>query len=260
MKNIGTSILYPAITGFLLIALWMTATRVWNVPNYILPDITHVGRALYRGYIEGNLWIHFRFTLQALVLGYGAGVVTAITLGILVSEFKAIERAVFPYVVALQSMPKIALAPLIIVWFGFGIESKIVLVALICFFPLFMNTIMGLRSVDPDLIDLMRVFGRSRFDILVEVKLPSAGPLIMAGMQISVVLGLIGAVAAEFVASTHGLGLVIQTSASEMQLGVMFAALFSLALMGIAGNQLVAMLHRRIVFWSREKSADVKAS
>lgn len=259
-RNLASSIMYPAITGIVLIALWMLATRSWNVPNYILPDIGQVGRALYRGYVEGELWVHFAFTLRALLLGYAAGVAAAISLGILVAEFKSLEGALFPYVVALQSMPKIALAPLIIVWFGFGIESKIVLVALICFFPLFMNTIVGLRSVDPDLVDLMRVFGRSRFDILREVKLPSAAPSIMAGMQISVVLGLIGAVAAEFVASTRGLGLVIQTAASEMELGMMFAALFSLALIGIVGTQSIALLHRKVVFWTRETTADVKSA
>jgi NitT/TauT family transport system permease protein len=260
MNDRVKAVLYPAITGIIIIAIWMFATRIMGVANYILPDISQVGVGLYRGYIVGDLWVHFAFTLQSVVLGYIAGLVLAIGLGILVAEFKAVERAVFPYVIALQSMPKIALAPLIIVWFGFGIESKIVLVALICFFPLFINTVMGIRSVDPDLIDLMRVFGRSRFDMLLEVKIPHAAPSIMAGMQISVVLGLIGAVAAEFIASTHGLGLVIQVSASEMNLGIMFAALFSLAVIGIIGTQILRFVQRRLVFWERSSTADVKTT
>jgi NitT/TauT family transport system permease protein len=254
-KTIG----YPIITAIVILGAWMIATDVMHVPNYILPSLGQVGTALYRGYVLGELWIHLAFSLQALVLGYIAGNVLAITLGILVSEFNGFERAIFPYIVALQSMPKVALAPLVIVWFGFGIESKIILVMLICFFPLFINTVMGLRSVDPDLVDLMRVFGRSRFDILLEVKLPSAAASIMAGMQISVVLGLIGTVAAEFIASTRGLGFIIQTAASAMELGVVFAALLSLAAIGITGTQLIRFIQRRAIFWER-RSANVKGA
>src|SRR5215210_1733089 len=155
VKKIG----YPAITAVILLTAWFIATDVIRVPNYILPRIQDVGIALWRGYVEGEYWPHLFFTLRALVIGYFAGTVIALLIGISVAESEAFDRAVFPYVVALQSMPKIALAPLVIVWFGFGIESKIVLVALICFFPLFINTVTGIRSVDPDIIDQMRVFG-----------------------------------------------------------------------------------------------------
>jgi NitT/TauT family transport system permease protein len=154
----------------------------------------------------------------------------------------------------------VALAPLVSVWFGVGMESKIVLVALICFFPLFINTVTGIRSVDPDLVDLMRVFGRTRFDILVEVKLPHAATSIMAGLQIGVVLGLIGAVAAEFIASTRGLGFLVQNASNALNLGAVFAALFSLAAIGIAGTQLLRLAQRRLIFWERTSSADVKTT
>jgi len=255
-KRIG----YPLITAVILIGAWVLATDVFRVPNYILPRIQDVGVALWRGYVGGEFWPHLFFTLQALVIGYLAGTLVALAVGILVAESQGFDRAVFPYVVALQSMPKVALAPLVIVWFGFGIESKIVLVALICFFPLFVNTVTGIRSTDPDLLDLMRVFGRSRLDILLQVKLPHAATPIMAGMQIGVVLGLIGAVAAEFVASTRGLGFVIQNAANALNLGAMFAALFSLAAIGIAGTQLLRLAQRKLVFWDRTSGADVKTA
>jgi NitT/TauT family transport system permease protein len=251
---------YPAITAAILLAAWFIATDVMRVPNYILPRIPEVGSALWRGYVEGEYWPHLLFTLQALLIGYLAGTLIAMLFGILVAESETFDRAVFPYVVALQSMPKVALAPLVIVWFGFGIESKIVLVALICFFPLFINTVTGIRSVDRDLIDLMRVFGRSRLDILLEVKLPHAATSIMAGMQISVVLGLIGAVAAEFIASTRGLGFLIQNAANALNLGAVFAALFSLAAIGIVGTQLIRIAQRRLIFWQRASGAEVETA
>ncbi len=260
MNDRAASFVYPLITAVFLGLIWYFATEIADVPNYILPSPAQVGTALYRGYVEGQLWIHLAFTLRALVIGYLVGTCVAVTLGVLVAEFSAFERAIFPYIVGLQSMPKIALAPLIIVWFGFGIESKIVLVALICFFPLFVNTVMGIRSVDPDLVDLLRVFGRNRLDILREVKLPHAATSIMAGMQIGVVLGLIGAVAAEFTASSRGLGFVIQNAASALELGTMFAALLSLAFLGIIGTQLIRFLQRRLVFWDRRVVENVTAA
>ena len=249
---------YPLATAIVIVGAWLFATKVMKVPNYILPGLEQIGVALWRGYVDGEFWPHLAFTSQALILGYILGALFAVVLGTLVSEFGPFEKAVFPYVVALQSMPKVALAPLIIVWFGFGIELKIVLVALICFFPIFINTVTGIRSVDPDLVDLLRVFGRSRLDILLQLKLPHAATAIMAGLQISVVLGLIGAVAAEFIASTRGLGFVIQNSANALDLGAMFAALFSLAAIGIAGTQLLRGLQRRLIFWERGSSVEIK--
>ena len=256
LGNLG----YPLATAVVIVIAWLLATEVMKVPNYILPSLGQIGAALLRGYVQGEFWVHLFFTTQALVIGYVAGAVVGIALGTLVSESDGFERAVYPYVIALQSMPKVALAPLVIVWFGFGIESKIVLVALICFFPIFVNTVSGIRSVDADLIDLMRVFGRSRLDILLEVKLPHAATPIMAGMQIGVVLGLIGAVAGEFIASTRGLGFLIQNAASALDLGVVFAALISLSAVGIVGTQLIRLAQLRLIFWERRSAVDVESA
>ena len=243
-----------------LIAAWVLVIEWFKVPNYILPTPRAVLHALKIGYVDGVYWPHLWATFKATSIGYLLGCGLAFVVGSLAADSRTFERFVYPYVVGLQSMPKVALAPLVIVWFGFGIESKIVLVALICFFPLFVNTVTGIRSTDPDLLDLMRVFGRSRLDILLQVKLPHAATPIMAGMQIGVVLGLIGAVAAEFVASTRGLGFVIQNAANALNLGAMFAALFSLAAIGIAGTQLLRLAQRKLVFWDRTSGADVKTA
>jgi len=188
------------------------------------------------------------------VLGYFVGCGLGLILGSLLAESRTLEKFIYIYVVILQSIPKVALAPLIIMWFGFGIESKIVMVALICFFPVFINTFVGIRQPDPDLIDVLRVFSASRSLIFFHVKLPAAAGSIFAGLQIAVVLGLIGAVVAEFVASQYGLGTVIQSAALELDTSLMLTGVFSLALMGVAGSLLVRICHRKVVFWEEGRS------
>jgi NitT/TauT family transport system permease protein len=254
------SILYPAIAFVVLVALWELAIRVFKVPNFVLPTPGSVLDALKRGYIDGLFWPHFFFTLQSMVLGYLLGCTAAFLLGCLFAESRTVERVLLPYVVALQSMPKVALAPLIIVWFGFGMESKIVMVALVCFFPMFINTAVGLRATNPGLIDLMRAFSASRWHILTRIKIPAAAGHLFAGLQIAIVLGLIGAVVAEFVSSTKGLGHLINAAAVNLETNTMFAALASLAALGVAGSQLVRYLQAKLVFWQKADAATTAAS
>ncbi len=243
--------LYPLSTLAVLLLVWEASVQLLDVPNYILPSLAQVGEALWRGYVEGEYWRHAAFTLTAMLWGYAAGSLLALLLGALVAEIRLVERFIFAFVVGLQSVPKVALAPLVIVWFGFGIESKIVLVALICFFPTFINVIAGFRSVDPALVEMMHACGASRLRILFEVKIPGAAGSIIAGLQVGVVLGLIGAVVGEFIASTRGLGHLIQNAATNLDLGAVFGAIASLAAFGIIGTQALRALHRRVVFWER---------
>ncbi len=244
-------IAYPIVTLVLIIGAWMFATEYWRVPNYVLPTPVGVLKALQVGYVDGLLWKHLLFTLQATASGYVVGCLAGLVFGALVAESKTFDRFVYPYIVALQSMPKVAIAPLIVVWFGFGIESKIVIVALVCFFPVLINTIVGIRQADRDLIDLYRAFSASRWMTFWQVKLPAAAGHIFAGLQISVVLGLIGAIVAEFIASQRGLGNVIQAASVSLDVAMMFAALISLAVLGILGSFLIRTLHGWIVFWER---------
>lgn len=254
MKSLLNRAIYPLISFSVVLLLWEVSVRYFQVPNYILPDLGQVMRALHAGYVEGHYWPHLGFTLRATLIGYLVGSFLAVTLGALLAELPIVDRFIFPLVVAIQSMPKVALAPLIIVWFGFGIESKIVMVALICFFPIFVNVLTGLKSVDQNLVEMMQICGCSRFTILLEVKLPHAAGAIFAGLQIAVVLGLIGAVVGEFIASTQGLGFLIQAGSNALELGTVFAGLASLAVIGICGTQLLRLLHLRVVFWDRKSA------
>jgi NitT/TauT family transport system permease protein len=252
--------LYPTIAFVVLVALWDAAIRVFKVPNFILPTPYAVLEALQRGYIEGLFWKHFFFTLQSMVFGYALGCTLAFLLGCLFAESRTVEQTFLPYVVALQSMPKVALAPLIIVWFGFGLESKVVMVALVCFFPMFINTAVGLKQTNPALLDLMHAFSASHWHILTRIKIPSAAGHIFAGLQIAVVLGLIGAVVAEFVSSTKGLGYLISAAAVNLETNTMFAALISLAVLGVAGSLSIRFLHARVVFWDKGSASQTAAT
>lgn len=254
------SVLFPLATFVVLVVLWDAAIRYFKVPNFILPTPAAVLEALQRGYVEGLFWKHFLFTLQSMVCGYLLGCTLAFLLGCLFAESRVVEQMFLPFVVALQSMPKVALAPLIIVWFGFGLESKIVMVALVCFFPMFINTAVGLKQTNPALIDLMRAFSASRWHILTRIKIPSAAGHIFAGLQIAIVLGLIGAVVAEFVSSTRGLGHLISAAAVNLETNTMFAALVSLAVLGIAGSLTIRLLHKRIVFWDKGAASQTAAT
>ena len=251
------SFVYPLMTGLVLLAIWLVSVHVFKVPNYLIPSPHGVLQALRVGYLEGQYWPHFFFTLQSTVLGYSFGCGLAIVIGTLVAESQTFERFIYPYVVALQSTPKVAIAPLILVWFGFDLTSKVIMVALMSFFPMFINTVVGIRQTSPAMLDLMRVFSASRLHVFWNVKLPAAAGHIFAGLQISVVLSLIGAVVSEFISSTKGLGYLIQSASLNMDLATMFACLFSLIGIGLAGTQLIKFLHSKLVFWEPHASGAV---
>lgn len=249
-------VVYPLITFAVFILLWEGAIVFFEVPNYIVPRPAVVLTSFLRGYLDGSLWPHLFFTTKSIVFGYVLGCSAAFCLGALLAESRTAEMFLYPYIVALKSTPKVALAPLIIVWFGFGIESKIVMVALVCFFPVFVNTLVGIRQANRDQIDLLRVYSASRLHIFLNVKLPSALGIIFAGLQIAVVLGLIGAIVAEFISSREGLGYVISSNSFDMNLGMMFAAIVSLSIIGVAGSSLIRYAQSKIVFWEADARKD----
>jgi len=260
MSDRLTTFVYPTISFIVLIVVWTLSIDFFNVPNYILPAPGDVLQQLKYGYVDGAFWPHFAFTLRSTLTGYVLGCTCAILVGALLAESRTFEKFVYPFVVALQSMPKVALAPLIIVWFGYGMSSKIIMVGLMCFFPLFVNTIIGIRQTDPALVNMMRSFSASKWLVFRRVKLYAAASHIFAGLQISIVLSLIGAVVSEFVASSRGIGWLIQASLANFNTAQMFAALCSLIAMGLIGTKIVQIAHKRLLFWDRQKDTMTVAS
>jgi NitT/TauT family transport system permease protein len=245
---------------FALLALWEAAVRGLRIPLFILPPPSQVGAALYRGAVSGIYLQHFWITLAETLLGFALGSIVAFVIGTGLAASRTVEYFLYPYIVMFQSMPKVALAPLVVVWFGLGITSKVVSAALIAFFPLLVNTMVGLRSADEDRVDLMRSLAASQLQIFWMLRLPSALPFIMAGLEVAMVFSLVGAIVAEFVGSEAGLGMLIQSRNFSMDVAGEFALLFILAMMGLALNAILVSFRRRLLFWDASQKATSKSA
>lgn len=261
MKDRILAVALPLAAVVVLLVIWDRAVVWLQIPTYLLPRPMDVGTALWGGYVaERTYWKHLGTTMYEVVVGYGIGCTIALSAGAIVAESRWVERTLMPIVVAIQSIPKVALAPLLIVWFGFGVSSKMVLVGLICFFPVFINSFYGFRSANPDLLRLYRAFGSSRLHVFWQVKLPSAASAIFAGLQIGVVLALIGAIVGEFVSSKQGLGYLIQSSTLSFDVATMFASVVSLSVIGITASSLMRWIQSRVVFWEQRNAAGTTLS
>jgi NitT/TauT family transport system permease protein len=242
------------------ILLWEGVVRAFRVPAFVLPPPVEVGAALYRGAVSGVYLAHAWVTLAETLLGFALGSAVAFVIGTVLAASRPAEYFLYPFIVMFQSMPKVALAPLVVVWFGLGVTSKVVSAALIAFFPLLVNTIVGLRSADEDRVDLMRSLGASPLQIFRMLRLPSALPFVMAGLEVAMVFSLVGAIVGEFVGAEAGLGMLIQSRNFSMDVAGEFAVLFLLALIGLALNAILVAVRRRVLFWNpseKATSADV---
>lgn len=237
------------------LALWEAIVAALRIPAFILPRPSEVGAALWRGTLSGVYLQHLWITAAETLLGFALGSLVAFVIGTALAASRTVEYFIYPYIVMFQSMPKVALAPLVVVWFGLGLGSKVVSAALIAFFPLLVNTIGGLRSADEDRVDLMRSLGASEMQIFRMLRLPSALPFIMAGLEVAMVFSLVGAIVAEFVGAEAGLGMLIQSRNFSMDVAGEFAVLFILAVMGLLLNTALASVRRRVLFWEPSQKA-----
>jgi NitT/TauT family transport system permease protein len=247
-----------ALRALLLVAalgLWEAAVRALQIPAFILPAPSQIGIALYRGAASGVYFENSWITLAETLLGFALGAAVAFVAGTALAMSRRIEFLFYPFIVMFQSMPKVALAPLVVVWFGLGLTSKVISAALIAFFPLLVNTVVGLRSADEDRVDLMRSLGATPLQIFRMLRLPSALPFIMAGLEVAMVFSLVGAIVAEFVGAEAGLGVLIQSRNFSMDVAGEFAVLFILAVMGLLLNALLVSVRRRVLFWDPSQKA-----
>lgn len=238
------------VTAAVLLLVWSQLTGPGGLPRTVLPGPMDVVGALHNGWVLGHLWPHAAFTVQAALTGLALGATAGIVVGAIVVMVPMLEAFVVPVVFGLQSVPKIAVAPLLIAWLGFGMASKVFTAALLCFFPVFVAAITGMRAVEPSLLDLYRSLSASRLHVLLHVRLPAAAPYLFAALQIAVVLGMIGSVVSEFVASTHGLGFIIRARSQDLDVSMMFAAILTLSVIGVLMGAVVRAVQRRVVFWT----------
>ena len=241
----------PLLLLAAILLFWQFGFRALGVATYLVPTLSEVATALWEGFSEGDFFMHTSVTVREILIGYAAGVAFGGGLGVLISQSRLMRRLLTPYIIGLQSMPKVAVAPLLVVWFGQGLSSKVIVIALVTFFPLLINVTAGLRSVSSEQIELMRSLTASRWQTFVKLQLPNGLPQIFAGLEIAMVLAVIGAVVGEFVGAQAGLGYFMQLSLSLVNPPGMFAVLFLLALISFALFQAVHFAGRKIVFWER---------
>jgi NitT/TauT family transport system permease protein len=227
-----------------LLLAWEVACRLLAVPKLVLPPPSAVAQSLWQGLASGYFWPHLRATTVELLLGVATGCLVGFAAGVALGESPTLRRLLMPYVVASQVVPKLALAPLFVLWFGFGMTSTVVITALICFFPLLENTLTALQQVPPERLELFRMLGATRAQTLWRLKLPNGLPSILAGLRVAVVLALVGAVVGEFIGASRGLGALVIASQGTMDTALMFAVLVLIAALGMLAYQATLMLER----------------
>ena len=230
-----------------VLAAWYGLVQWRRLPPLVLPLPTAVARVLVQNILDGFLWPHLWVTLSEIVLGFVGGSALGVGLGSLVALAPLAQRVLNPYIIASQAMPKLALAPLFVIWCGFGIAPKALIAALIAFFPLFENTLTGLSAVDTETLDLFRMLGASRWQVFRKLLLPNAVPYLFAGLRVAIVLSVVGAVVGEYIGANKGLGALIMASQGMMDTTLMFAVFIVLTLVGIVLYQLVVYCERLVL-------------
>ena len=250
-------ILAPVLLIVILV-LWQWGVPYFEIPNYVLPTPSAIATALWRGldagpFDRGGYWLHTGVTVAEVLLGFFIGSGVGLSLGVVISQFRILEATLRIYLVAIQSLPKIALAPIIVLWFGFGLTSKVVITCLLTFFPLLVNSMAGFKAVDNDRLELMRALGANPWQIFWKVRLPSAMPYIFAGLDMAAVFAVVGAVVGEFVGAQSGLGTLILSMNAQMDISGTFSVFIILALVGLIIHKSLRMVERRVLFWSGEE-------
>jgi NitT/TauT family transport system permease protein len=235
---------------FAAIAACQALVALGIVSPFVLPLPSSIPAALVGLIDSGALADNVLTTVWEAACGFAIATAMGLALGALIAEFLLVERIVYPYLIALQTMPKIALAPVLLVWFGFGLGSKIAVAAVISLFPILVNTIAGLKSCEPGRLDVLRALGASRWDRFRLVKLPNALPFIFSGLSTAVMFALTGALVGEFVGSSHGLGYLIVQANSQMDIPQVFAVLLILCAIGTAAFGAMQLARRRFLYWA----------
>ena len=244
MRRLVTTL--GSLAAFLL--AWKLLTVVTGTPDYILPAPEVVAERAWRAIGSGLLWEHTAVTLSEILLGLAVGAATAIAVGTALGKSVVVERVLSPYIVAAQSVPILALAPLLDIWFGGGLLARVLICALIVFFPIAIATMVGIRSADPLLVEMFRSLGATAGQRTTRLEIPSALPVIFGGLRVGVTLAVIGAVVAEWAGASSGLGVLINIANQGLfDTPLMFVALATLAVIGITLHGLVVSVERRLV-------------
>jgi NitT/TauT family transport system permease protein len=240
----------PILTFALLLVFWELATRYFRIPTWLLPAPSAIAEAFVDW--RGDLWGHSLVTLYETLAGFALSIALAVPLAVAVVYSPFLRKSIYPILLALQSVPKVAIAPLLALWIGFGLLPKILVVFLVCFFPIIVATATGLGSVSGPVMDLIRSLSATQLQTFVKIRFPHAMPHIFVGLKIAITFAVIGAVIGEFVGSESGLGYLILTSSSQARTPVAFAALVILTVMSIVLYYAIEIIEKFVVPWAEE--------
>jgi NitT/TauT family transport system permease protein len=242
--------LAPTVTLLGLVVAWEVLARAAAVPAFLLPlpsSIVETG-VEWRQHLPG----HFAVTLAETLAGFALSIVVGAPLAVLIISSRLLSTTIYPILLVFQSVPKVAVAPLLLLWVGYGALPKILVVFLVCFFPIVISTATGLTSAPPDMVDLVRALRASWLQLLLKVRLPSAMPQVFVGLKVAITLAVIGAVIGEFVGAERGLGYLIMVSSSQVNTALAFTSMILLSVMSIGLFYLLEWLERRLVPWAQE--------
>jgi len=254
VRNRFMSALMPLaiIVGFVVV--WSLTVRIFKISPYLLPSPEEIARRIVTDW--RILAVGTGYTLLSVMLGFALSVVIGIPIALMIVLNRSSERILMPIVVMSQTIPKVAIAPILIIWLGFGLLPKIAITFLITFFPVVVSTAVGLKSVELDMLDLVRSMGASRLKLVLRVRMPHALPNIFAGLKIAICLAVVGAIVGEFVGSDDGLGYLLLTSAGSLDGPLTWAALVILVLMGVVLFAVVGTIERMVIPWHVSLRAD----
>ncbi|MDQ6621805.1 MAG: ABC transporter permease [Pseudomonadota bacterium] len=245
----GLSALLPSAALFFgTLAIWEAAARLLKLPEFVLPPPTAILTVLVAQ--QRELGMAAYVTASEVLVGFVLSAVVGALVALVIARFTGFGRALYPLVVLFQTVPKIALAPLFILWFGFDLAPKVALIVVIAFFPVAINMLMGLQRVDPNLVTLMRSVGADSNEILLRIQLPNSLPYLMAGLKVAVTLAVIGAIVGEFAGAQAGLGYLIQFASTQMQTPLVFAAVLEVSVLGVLFYYVLEFIEWRYLRWS----------
>ena len=247
--GILTRLMYLVVSLAAGILIWQLLTLLLDLPTFILPSPGQVWRRFLQSLADGQLLRHTLVTLYEVLAGLFIGGFAATSLGYLLAKSATLEKLLSPYLVASQSLPVVAIAPLLVIWFGPGIFSKILVCSLTVFFPILINTVVGLREVPQDLRDLMRTLKASPTQTFWKLEVPAALPIYMGGLRVGATLAVIGAVVGELVGADRGLGFLINVGRGQYDTALVFVAVFTLIIKAMALYGLVLLIERQFLSW-----------
>jgi NitT/TauT family transport system permease protein len=250
------ALVLPAMVGLALVfAAWEALIEIKDIQPYIVPAPSAVFVRLYE---DPWLFIEEGFkTLEGALLGFAAGTIVALALAVVMSQARILERTIFPLAILVKVTPIVAIAPLLTIWFGFGIYPKVFIAGLIVFFPIMVNALVGFRSVNPNALALLESLSASRWEVFHRLRLPSSLPYLFAAFRFSIPLSVIGAVVAEWFSGDRGLGSVIYIANNNLDMETAFAGIFTLAVLGVGLFLITTAIERRLLFW-HESTWDVR--